>query len=233
MSTGLNRLRRIHTFCVNQLVYPLVLSSLLAGVLFAGQFYLTRNGAYRFLLWNLFLAWIPYVCSVVIAYVHQRMPQRGWLILIPALVWFVFLPNAPYLVTDLGHLGERKGVPFWYDIGMLATFAWTGLFLGVASLNTMQAIVRRYYGSVLSWLFALGTLGASALGIYLGRVLDWNSWDLLLNPQHIIVDVVEQFAHPLRNPGAFGFTFLFSAFLLVCYLMFASVEHRQTQRVKN
>lgn len=233
MSNLVNTLHRIHRFNVNNLVYPLVLSTLLAGALFAGRVYLSHKSTYLFLAWNLFLAWIPYTCSLLVVILYARYPRRWWLLLMPAALWLIFLPNAPYIITDLWHLGERKPVPLWYDIGMLATFAWSGLFLGVASLSAMQDLVAKFCGRALSWLFALGAIGASGFGIYLGRFLDWNSWDLFFEPRSIAADVLTRLAHPIRYSQAYGVTLLFAAFLLVCYLTFKSVEHRQIQPVEN
>lgn len=233
MTRFLNVLRRIHRFCVNQLVYPLVLSSLLACTLFAGRAYLSRTGQLRFLVWNLFLAWLPYLCSLWIVSLHRRNPQRWWYLLLPSVLWLIFLPNAPYIVTDLWHLGERPPIPMWYDIGLLATFAWTGLFLAVASLNTMQHVVRAYLGGMLSWFFAFAVIGMSGFGIYLGRFLNWNSWDLITSPQDILADIVPRFAHPIHYAQTYGVSLLFAAFFFVCYLMFVSIEHRQIERANN
>lgn len=226
---------RLHRFCVTHLIYPLLLSSFLASAIFVGRVYLSQSGMYRFLVWNLFLAWIPYGCSLVIALYHQRQPGRWWLLLIPGAVWLLFLPNAPYIVTDLWHLewlGERKPVPLWYDLAMIVSFAWTGVFLAVVSLDTLQRVVRDYCGRAFSWLFTLGAIAACGIGVYVGRFLNWNSWDVFLRPRTVIAEAFARFAHPLQNPGALVFTCLFAALMLVCYLTFASIEHRQTMQLR-
>jgi uncharacterized membrane protein len=82
----------------------------------------------------------------------------------------------------------------------------------------MQALVRNYLGSTASWLFVIGSLGLGGLGVYMGRFLRWNSWDLLLHPRVVLADVLIQLADPLNYPRTLGVTFLFAAFLLVCYL---------------
>ncbi len=230
MPTLVHTIRSIHTFSINHLLYPLVLSSLLAGAIFAGRVYLSRELTFYFLLWNLFLAWIPYVISLAISFVHRRHPRLWWLyLLLPGLLWLIFLPNAPYIVTDLWHLDERRPVPLWYDIGMFATFAWTGCFLGIISLNQMQHIVRQLFGRAVSWLFALSTIGLCATGIYLGRFGNWNSWDLFFRPQSVLSDAIARFAQPIRSSQALGMTLLFAAFLLVCYVTLVSIERRKVE----
>ena len=229
----LNHLRRIHRFFLSQLFYPLMLSSALAVALFVARAYYSHRFTFVFLLWNLFLAWIPYLCSLWIASLHRRAPQHWWRLVIPSMVWLIFLPNAPYIITDLWHLDERPPVPIWFDIGLLATFAWTGCFLAIASLRAMQNVVADFLGRWWSWAFVLPIIGPSGVGIYLGRFMNWNSWDLILRPQTVLAETIGNFAHPIRNPQPFGVTALFAAFLLVAYLMFASVQHQSSESVEN
>jgi uncharacterized membrane protein len=227
MFTWLNHLRQINRFLARQSLYPVVLSSLLACGIFAGRVYLSHTWVYRFLAWNLFLAWVPYVCSLWAAFIHQRHPKRWWALALPGALWLVFFPNAPYILTDLGHLRERTPIPPWYDIGLFLTFAWTGCFLGLASLRTMQRLVKAFWGWAVGWVFVIGTLGLSGLGIYLGRFLRWNSWDLILHPRGVLMDVATRLAHPRHNLQTFGVTLMFAAFLLVCYLTFTSFQCRE------
>lgn len=178
---------------------------------------------YAFLVWNLILAWVPYVASLWAAYLHQRYPRHWWYLLIPGALWLGFFPNAPYIVTDFLHLRERAPIPLWYDTGMLTVFAWTGLLLAVFSLRPMQTLVKSFLGSIAGWLFVLGSLGLGGLGIYIGRFLRWNSWDLLLHPRSVFADIAIRLADPWSHPGTLGVTFLFAAFLLVCYMTFSII----------
>ncbi|HUQ21600.1 MAG TPA: DUF1361 domain-containing protein [Gaiellaceae bacterium] len=138
---------------------------------------------YRFLVWNLFLAWIPLLLAAL-AYARSRRrvdaPTAALLV-----AWLLFFPNAPYLLTDFIHLG-RGPAPLWYDGLMLSAFAWTGLLLGFASLYLVQAILRRSFGVATSWLGVLGSLVLASLGVYIGRFVRLNSWDLLLHPLRVV-----------------------------------------------
>ncbi len=227
MHSRVNRLHQLHRFMINRSLYPVVLSSLLACGIFAGRVYLSRSWTYRFLVWNLFLAWVPYVFSLWIAYQHQRRPERLWYLIVPAGLWLIFFPNAPYILTDLWHLQTRPPVPVWYDLGMFIAFAWTGCFLGIASLRVMQTLVKTLMGRLASWVFVIAISGLSGLGIYMGLFLRWNSWDLLVRPGSILANVTTQLIHPRRHLQMYGFTLLFTAVLLVCYLTVTSLQNNE------
>lgn len=222
----IQNLKHLHHFLSSQLFYPLLLSSGLAlsiflvRVLISGSYLVYAN-----LVWNLILAWIPYLFSMLVAVLHRSLPKKWWWLIIPGLIWLVFFPNAPYLVTDFLHLEQRPYIPIWYDILLLASFSWTGIFLAITSLRTIQATVKDYLGLFASWIFAGFTLVLSGLGIYLGRFERWNTWDLLFHPKSILADIARRVVNPLDHLGFFGFTILFTAFLVICYWMFVSLRH--------
>ena len=219
------RINRIHRFLVGQMTYPIILSTVLSLALYLGRVYLSgRWLIYGNLVWNLFLAWVPYVFSVAAAALYRLMPRAGILLIFPGILWLVFFPNAPYIVTDFLHLEQRPNVPLLYDILLLASSAWTGLFLAIASLRTMQVLVKIYLGKFVSWLFVAVALGLSGLGIYLGQFERWNTWDLVFHFETILKDTAKRMLNPMDNLRFIGFTFLFTSFMLVCYLTFISVH---------
>ena len=108
---------------------------------------------FRFLLWNLFLAWIPLLLALAVYDGYRRDAPLA--VLAPgAVLWLLFLPNAPYLVTDFVHLAPY-GPPLWFDGVLLSTFAWTGLLLGFVSLYLMHALVRHRFGARAGWVGAV------------------------------------------------------------------------------
>jgi uncharacterized membrane protein len=222
----INRIGKIHRLLVEHQFYPLLLSSALAVGLWAGRSWLWAPRNLRFLVWNLFLAWLPYLWSLWALSIHRRQPHRWWLLLLPGALWLLFFPNAPYLVTDLIHLRSHPPVPPWYDVGMLISFAWAGCFLAVASLHIVHQIIRDYAGRAGSWLIVTVLMGLCGLGIYMGRFLRWNSWDLFLYPTEVLGDVAHRLAHPLSHLQMYGVTLLFAALLFVCYWTFVSMKQR-------
>lgn len=202
----------------------LVLASALCMALVAVRGFYSQKLAFTSFLWNLFLAWVPVMTAVPIYALRARDSKRPVLLVILAILWFLFFPNAAYIITDIQHLYRRPGVPYWFDMIMIMSFALTGWFLGYLSLYLVQEVVRGWLGRVSSWVFALGMLALSSFGIYLGRFLRWNSWDALLAPIATISDAA-RVAHPVNNPQALAFSATFFAFSLVCYLIVYSFTH--------
>ena len=220
----MNSLRSTLRFISRQSLYPLILSSGLAMLFYGMRVSYANNWNYSNLMWNLFLAWVPYVFSFLAASFHRVFPKRWWLVVLTAIPWLVFFPNAPYMVTDFYHLAQRPPVPFWYDIGLITIFTFAGFFLAIASLRTMHHLVEASFGKLTGWVFAIFVLSLGGLGVYLGRFGRWNSWDILLQPKSVIKDIASQLLNPLDNLGFVGFTLMFTAIMIVFYLMFVSVN---------
>lgn len=207
-------------------VGALTLSSLLSVGLFALRVIHTHHLLHGFLNWNLFLAWLPMIAALSAYNLHKRSSRMRWVgVAVFSLAWLLFMPNAPYLVTDIVNLYPQPDMPFWYDIILFAAYIWTGMFLGLVSLFLMQEIVRHVAGRVISWLFALGVLGLSSFGIYLGRFLRWNSWDIFLNPRHLLADIVAQVRHPFTHIETYLFSLIFAFFIISAYLMLTALTH--------
>ena len=172
-----------------------------------------------YLVWNLFLAWIPFTVALVYADRAKRGKHglaQGMLLA----TWLVFLPNAPYIVTDLIHLTEYASSPLWFDATLYAAFAWTGLMLGLVSLYLVHRTVRARRGSLQGWAAALAAVSMCGVGIYLGRFLRWNSWDVLTNPSALLADL-SRFADPTSKPAAVAA--VFATFMAVAYLAMYSL----------
>lgn len=192
-----------------------------ARVLGTGRFH------FLFLIWNLFLAWVPFGASLLAYELHKRREAGLPVLLGIGLFWLLFFPNAPYIISDLVHLkfhgGNTQHFSFWYDLVMISCFAWTGLLLGFVSLYLMQTIVRERFGGRLSWFFTASMLFAGGFGVYLGRFQRWNSWDLVHRPFALLSDVLNQIMHPLAHKTTWGITLLFAGMLLMLYVVLYSL----------
>ncbi|MEL6348888.1 MAG: DUF1361 domain-containing protein, partial [Myxococcota bacterium] len=192
-------------------------TSAVCSALLLGRVYWTEEILFLAMGWNLLLAWIPFALSAAMLSARHLKVARWVLLPVLAAIWLVFLPNAPYLVTDLIHLRERAPVPYWYDIAMLGMFASTGLLLGVRSLEHVHRLLERPLGAALSWSVIIVISGLCGLGIYLGRFLRWNSWDLATRPEAVLTDILALFLDPSAHRGPWGFTAVFAAMLLAFY----------------
>jgi uncharacterized membrane protein len=188
----------------------------------------TGNSEYVTLVWNLFLAWIPFGLAL---YVYDGYRRRAARLSLWAggLLWLVFFPNAPYIVTDFKYLRTWTGAPIWYDAVLLSAAAGCGLLLGFVSLYLMQTVVRRALGTVNAWLFAGAVLGLSSFGVYLGRFQRWNSWDVFTRPRVLADGLWSGLVHPLQHPQTIAVTVLFTAFLGATYLVFYSLAGQSTR----
>jgi uncharacterized membrane protein len=176
------------------------------------------------LVWNLFLAWIPFFLAYTGYALSWKRPLLYVIVPIFAFLWLIFLPNAPYLLTDLQHLNQGvTDVPLWYDVLLMIWFSWTGMLLGVISLYLMHEIVRRAFGRAIGWGFVFIVAGLSSLGVYLGRFQRWNSWDLLQRPAEVMRDSLSLLLDPARSTA--GFILLFTAFFLFVYLTLYAFGH--------
>jgi uncharacterized membrane protein len=173
-------------------------------------------------LWNLFLAWIPFGLALLIYDRHRRGARLVQLFAF-GLLWLLFFPNAPYIVTDFRYLGDVTGKTFWFEGLLIGTAACTGLLLGFISLYLIQAIVRRIAGARYAWLFVFVSLALSSVGVYLGRVLRWNSWDVFVRPGSLLAELARVLVDPFAHPRPIAITILFTSFLLASYAIFYSL----------
>ena len=199
-----------------------VLGLLLASLFCVGLVVLRmiESGSSEFsgLIWNLFLAWIPFALAVAVYDGWRRKRARGTLVVLGAF-WLLFFPNAPYIVTDFVHLERTADAPYWYDAVTVSAFAWTGVLLGFASLFLVQTVVRQWRGVVAGWVFAAVALALGSLGIYLGRFLRLNSWDALEHPS-VLPRIVHTVARdPFAYQEAIGVTVLFTLALGFAYFL--------------
>jgi uncharacterized membrane protein len=171
------------------------------------------NLDFWFLIWNLALAWIPFLFALG-AYASARRPTSTTLL---GVGWLLFFPNAPYIVTDFVHLSRVAPVPLWYDALTIGAFAATGLALGFASLYLMQCLVRDRVGLVASWLAVLIACTLGSVGIYLGRFVRANSWDVLTRPEWFARLAHARLLDPFGNPRLIAVTCAFTLVLTVGY----------------
>jgi uncharacterized membrane protein len=202
--------------------------SVLALCLLALRWAATGSHEHLWLAWNLLLAWVPFALALAIHDGHRQGSRPAALLVLGAL-WLLFFPNAPYILTDYIHLEPHAAAPLWYDALLISSFALAGLLLGFASLYLVQAVVRARLGELVGWGTALAAIALSSVGIYLGRFVRVNSWDVFTNPDFLIGIVRLRLADPLGNPKLIAVSVLFTAFLSVTYLAVYSLASLEAE----
>ncbi len=204
-------------------IFALVLASGFCVALVWVRAWRTGSNDYGFLVWNLELAWIPFVVALVF-YDSWRRRRPRWLLVALAALWLLFLPNAPYVVTDLVHLGRIPGAPLWYDGAMIAAFAGTGLLLGLGSVFLVHAVALRTFGARLGWAILVPVLALCSAGVVLGRFARLNSWDALIRPDRLGHFVAAHAADPLASRRALAATVGYAVFLVLAYVVLYAVS---------
>jgi uncharacterized membrane protein len=188
---------------------------LLARILYSGEL------TFIFLPWNLFLAFVPYVISSQLQKNQKWLKQ--WIVCsIIVVLWVLFIPNSFYIITDLFHLRWAYAAPVWFDLLLIMSFAWNGLLLGVLSVRQMEKMVNGRGALKSDWLFLLPVMGLNAFGIYIGRFLRFNSWDVITNPFALMGDIVTIIGHPVLYKNVWG--------MVLCYTIFMSLVYKMIKK---
>jgi Predicted membrane protein len=198
-------------------------------LLFGVRVAISGKTSYSSLVWNLFLAFVPYVFAAVGVQLMSRA-RSGWLrhsiAILTSLLWLVFYPNAPYIFTDFIHVINKtylRTAPsewlnlnalLWYDVLMNAAFAFLGHFIGLASMWLMQGGLGRLWGERAARVVVGAAILFSGFGIYLGRFSRLNSWDMIFDLRRVASEVSEA----LSDPKAILFSAVFSLFILLTYI---------------
>ena len=180
-----------------------------------------RGNTFMFLVWNLFLAWLPYVAARLFNKMDESA-MKLWKVLPVFLFWLAFFPNSPYLVTDLIHLQPRVDVPYWFDIALFFSFAVSGLVLGLASMLEIEQVLRRRLSSVFVWPSLLGLIALCSFGVWLGRFHRWKTSEILTNPSPLVLDIYTIFTTQHLLIHALSISVLISGLLTVNYLLVRS-----------
>jgi len=189
------------------------------------RFSYTNTKTFLFLNWNLFLSFVPWLLSSILI-VYPHLQKNKVLTLLVLGTWLLFFPNAPYILTDLFHLKLKSSVPKWFDLMLILSFAWTGLLFGMLSLYDIERILAKNIKPLWAAFLCMAVLFVASFGVYLGRFLRWNSWDILQKPQALLLDIADIFLHPFSHPRAWGVTLLMGIFLNMVYWSLKFIQKR-------
>ncbi|MGK2861675.1 MAG: DUF1361 domain-containing protein [Chitinophagaceae bacterium] len=195
----------------------LIVSCGFSCILLGIRMVITSDITYLFLTWNLFLAVVPYAITQWMtanpAILKNRIKLGGALFL-----WLLFIPNSFYILTDLFHLEEFDTAPKWFDLLLIFSFAWNGMVLGIISIRRVEMILKNITGRGFSLFIVLLVMWLNAFGIYIGRYLRFNSWDIFTQPFSLFRGMFEVLFHPLQNKLEWGMTIVYAIFMTVIYV---------------
>ncbi|MCC6372728.1 MAG: DUF1361 domain-containing protein [Bacteroidia bacterium] len=186
----------------------------------------TGEFTFTFLYWNLFLALVPYL--LIRKYDDATLPGQKLVLVLGSIL---FLPNAPYMLTDLFHLRKNMAAPQWYDLILILSFALLGLILFVMTTARLLRIFENNFKhkttvtALKIWLFL-----ANGYGIYLGRYLRLNSWDLVSQPDNLFKLMYNSVFDAYYCRETLAITFTFTIFLYLIFGIYESLKHHVTQQ---
>ncbi len=216
-------------FLFNKRVKIFILLVLMTGFSFflsVFRFYLTEKKTFLFLNWNLFLAIIPWIFSSILILKPSFQKSKIFVLFILT-IWLLFFPNAPYILTDLFHLKARTNFPMWFDLVLILVFAWTGLFFGFISLFDIEEVLENYFTKLQVLCISLFIIYLSSFGVYLGRFLRWNSWDIIKDPFGLYEDVISRVLYPTEHLKTWSVTFLMGTLLVFIYFSLRLLKSKE------
>lgn len=191
------------------------LVSVLAITLLLLRVKITNSTYLLFLIWNLFLAFIPYFLSSSIYknfFNTSKKIQNSFY----GLVWLLFIPNSFYILTDFTHLHFKTTFQFSLDMLIISGFSFVGFYVGLLSIHTIRLLVIAKYGNTKGNIFILTISFLSAFGIYLGRVLRFNSWDIISKPIQLAYTSI----YALFSLETIIYTLQLGTIILISYILF-------------
>lgn len=206
----------------------LTVSMTLSIVLLMIRMKLNQSFFFLFLVWNLFLAVIPYAITTYLRSI-ENLNRLG--LFVSFCVWLLFLPNAPYIITDLLHLRMSDHYLIWLDVLVITSFAYNGLMLFFLSLYDMEQILKPFLRGKKLFYTTTFILFLTSFGMYLGRFLRYNSWEIVQQPFDLFADIMDIVIHPIQHMQAWVFTLTFGAFLYVGYVMIKSLKTNFSEKL--
>ena len=173
--------------------------------------------SFVYILWNIFLAFIPFIISSLLLSFSNEGKLKKIIFIFGIILWLIFIPNAPYLITDFIHLGTTRSIPIIYDTLLLFSSASVGLILGFFSLFHIEQIIKMRLSKRKTSIIIGIIILIISFGIYLGRFLRFNSWDVFINHTSLIKNVWKIFSQSKTHIEVYLYTLLFFVFLALSY----------------
>jgi uncharacterized membrane protein len=195
----------------------LAASAAFSVLMVAARVVYTGKLTFIFFVWNLFLAYVP---LFITGWLQQnpRLIEARWKFAAAFICWLLFIPNAFYIITDLFHLQTYYGMPVWFDLALIFSFAWNGLLPGIISVRSMERMTRLHLGYRNELWFIYPIMCLNAFGVYIGRFMRFNSWDIITSPFGLTADIADIIFHPFEYKHAWGMVACYSILMSIIYI---------------
>lgn len=191
-------------------------------VLLIGRILLTETHHYAFLWWNLALAAVPLVFVKLAEITKNRL-----LLFFIIFTWLAFYPNAPYILTDYIHLGNVYSANhLLLDSVIITVFALDGVLLGFASLHGILALITKRFSNEAFYPLLVIISLLTGLGLYIGRYLRFNTWEIITNPIGIYETLNRYFLDLAKLPEIIVIVAVFSAFHGFSYILYSKLFNK-------
>ncbi|NLY19683.1 MAG: DUF1361 domain-containing protein [Tissierellia bacterium] len=195
------------------------------------------------MIWNFKLSILPifmllgnFTIFILIRYISAitEIEIIGYIAIVFAflgiLLWILMLPNSGYLITELNltHRDEDEvEVPIWYDIISILSFALSGVLNTILNIKLIQGII---YIIILDpdaitlkhtanmYLSAFIIIVLVSVGVYFGRYIRFNSWDVI-NPKKFIMKLKKHFSQEGKTIEFLYFIVFHSCFFMIIYAL--------------
>lgn len=208
----------------HKLIVLLSLFSIYCIALVFFRAWFTNSIFYLFLVWNLILAYVPFgLGKLMLSKKHKNN-----ILIFLFMTWLLFLPNAAYIITDFIHVNKGMLIPIWYDIILVFSFAFNGLLVFFLTVQDVHKLLSKQFSSFKTWIITILILFLTGFGVYLGRFLRFNSWEMASNPKILLIEIIDRITQPTSHPRTWGFTLGFGTLLLFGFLIFRTLNSKDT-----
>ncbi|HEY5589286.1 MAG TPA: DUF1361 domain-containing protein [Candidatus Paceibacterota bacterium] len=204
----------MYKIIIPKFIIPIVIVAVTLNIL---RVIIWGKVSFVFILWNIILAFIPYVISSLLLVYIKKENFNKIIFTIGCILWLLFIPNAPYIITDFIHLGDTRSIPLLFDILLLFSSTIIGLYFYFRSLFHIEHIITMKYSSKTTSLIMGVIILLISFGIYLGRFLRFNSWDIFFNHISLAKNILKIFSRSSTDFGVYLYTGLLFLFLLLFY----------------
>lgn len=207
----------------------LAASAMFSVLMVMARIVYTGERTFIFLVWNLFLAYVPFFITGWL----QNRPnwiEVRWKFAAAFLCWLVFVPNSFYIITDLFHLRSFYSMPMWFDLALILSFAWNGILLGILSVRDMERMTRLHLGYRNEFYFIFPIMFLNAFGVYIGRYLRFNTWDILASPFGLALDILDIITHPIIYKNAWGMVICYGTLMSIIYITLKKIGKSLTHK---